>query len=96
MSEQIVIGKATSSVTAARGVLVKLVLFSISLGVVPISSYFASQKYLWNGNSTYAALTAIVSANVILVAYIITSVWEDTTSTRDVSAKPSLETKKHQ
>jgi len=77
-------------------VLFKLVMFSISLGLVPISSYFASLKYLWNGNSTYAAITAVVSANVVLVAYIISSVLEDTTNTPDASVTPSLENKKHQ
>ncbi|KAF8076269.1 hypothetical protein FPV67DRAFT_407039 [Lyophyllum atratum] len=95
MTEQVAIGKATE-LTAARSVLIKLVLFSISLGLVPISGYFASQKYLWNGNSTYAAITAVVSANLVLVAYIISSVLEDKTSAPDTSTKLPLDTKKHQ
>jgi len=59
------------------GVLLKLVAFSLSLGIVPIASYFASEKYIWNGNSTFAAMTAIVAANIVLVAYIITSLRDD-------------------
>jgi hypothetical protein len=34
-----------------RAVLVKLVAFSISLAVVPITLYFVSLKYIWNGQS---------------------------------------------
>jgi len=84
------------------GVLFKLIIFSLSLGIVPLSSYFLSLKYIWNGehlfissnlfvqfshnraeNATFAAITAVVSANIVLVAYIITSVLED----KQVSSK---------
>ncbi|THH17965.1 hypothetical protein EW146_g2961 [Bondarzewia mesenterica] len=61
----------------AQGVLVKLIIFSLSLGILPIGSYFISNKYIWKGNSTYSAITAIVAANIVLVAYIVTSVVED-------------------
>jgi uncharacterized membrane protein YjgN (DUF898 family) len=83
----------------STGVLFKLIIFSLSLGIVPITSYFASEKYIWNGaflgadlfhsarlspdllafigNSTFAAITAVVAANVVLVAYIISSVRDD-------------------
>jgi len=81
----------------STGVLFKLVVFSLSLGLVPITSYFASEKYIWNGaswfttstledlpdplasagNSTFAAITAVVAANVVLVAYIISSLRDD-------------------
>jgi len=65
------------TVEDGKGVLLKLIIFSLSLGIVPITSYFASEKYIWNGNSTFAAITAVVSANVVLVAYIISSLRED-------------------
>ncbi|KAH7343722.1 hypothetical protein B0J17DRAFT_713884 [Rhizoctonia solani] len=58
-------------------VLFKLSGFSIALAVVPLSSYFLSLNYVWGGNSTYAALTAVVSANVVLIAYILLSISED-------------------
>ena len=78
----------------STGVLFKLVAFSVSLGIVPIASYFASEKYIWNGasravsstlssptcipgNSTFAAITAVVAANVVLVAYIVSSLRDD-------------------
>ncbi|KAJ7095276.1 hypothetical protein B0H15DRAFT_775539 [Mycena belliarum] len=72
---------------AASGQLAKLVFFSLSLGIIPISSYFASMKYLWNGNATYAALTAVVGANVVLVAYIITSILDDKRPTAPAESK---------
>ncbi|KAH9977983.1 hypothetical protein BGW80DRAFT_1166345, partial [Lactifluus volemus] len=59
------------------GVLVKLIIFSLSLGIIPITSYFASERYVWNGNSTLAAITAIVAANIVLVAYIVSSLSDD-------------------
>ena len=34
-----------------RGVLAKLLIFALSLGIVPISSYFLSRDYLWDGTS---------------------------------------------
>ncbi|KAF5369781.1 hypothetical protein D9758_001151 [Tetrapyrgos nigripes] len=76
MAEQIAIAKANSEV-AQRGTLVKLIIFSLSLGIAPLSAYYASLKYIWNGNATWAALTAVLTANFVLVAYIITSIYED-------------------
>lgn len=99
----------------SSGVLAKLLIFSFSLAVVPLTSYFLSEKYIWNGmsclntvmnaaesifmgytgNSTFAAITAIVAANIVLVLYIIISVLEDKSAT---SQPPSstTETKKTQ
>ncbi|KAH9966139.1 hypothetical protein BC827DRAFT_1125396, partial [Russula dissimulans] len=67
------------------GVLLKLVTFAVSLALVPISMYFASEKYLWNGNSTFSAITAVVAANVVLVTYIVASLRDD---------RPEQETRK--
>jgi len=76
MSEQAKASNITDQ-TAKGGVLLKLIAFSLSLGIVPISSYFLSEKYVWNGNSNYAAITAVLAANVVLVVYIIVSILED-------------------
>ncbi|KAJ8523528.1 hypothetical protein ONZ45_g42 [Pleurotus djamor] len=73
--------------------LFKLAIFTLALGVLPLTSYFGSLHYVWEGNATYAAITAIVAANVVLVAYIITSVLEDQQSTPS-SASSAQETKK--
>jgi len=93
MSEQVVMSKINDS-AAAGGVLVKLLIFSLSLGIVPIAGYFASLKFLWKGDATYAAITAVVLANIVLVAYIVTSIWEDQNSAPGKTATP--ETKKKQ
>ncbi|KAJ7047478.1 hypothetical protein C8F04DRAFT_1247123 [Mycena alexandri] len=90
MSAPVAAGKLADDV-ASTGQLAKLIVFSLSLGIVPITSYFGSMKYLWNGNATYAALTAVVSANLVLVAYIITAVLDDKRTT-----SPATESKKTQ
>lgn len=75
---------------AADGaVLFKLTSFSAALAIVPLSSYFLSMKFLWGGNSTYAAITAILSANVVLILYIIVSISEDQKSQPATSKKES-------
>ncbi|KAL0949709.1 hypothetical protein HGRIS_009746 [Hohenbuehelia grisea] len=76
MSEQTAIAKLNQQIVA-RGVLIKLVIFTLALAIAPLGSYFGSLKYLWDGNSTYAAITAVMSANVVLVVYIIMSLLED-------------------
>ncbi|KAF8211223.1 hypothetical protein K438DRAFT_28773 [Mycena galopus ATCC 62051] len=84
-------GKIAADV-ASNGQLAKLLFFSLSLGLVPITSYFGSLKYLWNGNATYSAFTAVGAANLILVAYIITAVLDD----QKTAPSPPKETKKTQ
>ncbi|KAJ6539237.1 hypothetical protein B0H19DRAFT_1177879 [Mycena capillaripes] len=91
MSAQAAVGKLNEDV-ASSAQLAKLVFFSLSLGILPISAYFGSLKYVWNGNATYAALTAVVGANVVLIAYIVTSILDD----RSTSPKPPKESKKTQ
>ncbi|PPQ77361.1 hypothetical protein CVT25_010943 [Psilocybe cyanescens] len=84
MSEQVAVSKINAE--AAAGV---------SLGVIPISSYFLSLKYLWNENATFAAITAVVSANVVLVAYIISAIREDRQTAIPKDQKETPETKKN-
>lgn len=76
---------------ADSAVLFKLSGFSMALAIVPLSSYFISMNYVWGGNSTYAAITAIVSANVVLVLYILLSISEDRGAQ---SGAPKKESKK--
>ncbi|KAJ6629097.1 hypothetical protein B0H10DRAFT_1776694 [Mycena sp. CBHHK59/15] len=92
MSEQVAVGKLNDD-AASRGVMAKLVFFTLSLGIVPITSYFGSMKYVWDGNATYAAITSIISANVVLVAYIISSILDDK---RTATPPPPQESKKTQ
>ncbi|KAJ3545326.1 hypothetical protein NMY22_g2484 [Coprinellus aureogranulatus] len=109
MSEQRAIGQLNAN-AAQSGVLAKLIVFSVALGALPLSSYYASVKYLWpgqgrsgyvswnshelmslTGNDIYAAVLAVVAANIVLVSYIIVAALEERKSTP--AAKPE-ETKK--
>ncbi|KAI0832531.1 hypothetical protein BC628DRAFT_1414821 [Trametes gibbosa] len=77
MSEQAAAGKLVAQGDQSGGVLVKLIIFALSLGIVPLSSYFLSRDYLWDGNTIYAAITAIVAANTVLVLYIVEAMREE-------------------
>jgi len=82
---------------AQGAVLAKLIIFSLSLAFAPISSYFFSLSYVWNGNSTYAAITAIIAANIVLVSYIVISIIEDKgDQERSASVKEAFESRKSQ
>ncbi|KZT12806.1 uncharacterized protein LAESUDRAFT_16935 [Laetiporus sulphureus 93-53] len=81
MSEQAASTQIADQTASQSGVLAKLLIFSAALAVAPIASYFLSKDYLWDGNTTLAAVTAIVTANVVLVAYIIMSVREERQAT---------------
>ncbi|KAF8313250.1 hypothetical protein DL93DRAFT_2167958 [Clavulina sp. PMI_390] len=95
MAEKVAPMKAIDK-AASSGAMFKLLAFSIALAVVPISSYFVSLNRFWDGNNTYAAITAVISANVVLVSYIILSVLEDQgDQARIDSAKQGLESKKN-
>ncbi|KAG2013781.1 hypothetical protein CC2G_010655 [Coprinopsis cinerea AmutBmut pab1-1] len=83
-----------NSQAAQSGVLIKLIVFSLSLGIVPLSAYYGTLNYLWEGNTIYAAITAIVSANLILVAYIITAAAEESSAKPSDSKGTESETKK--
>ncbi|EGN96873.1 hypothetical protein SERLA73DRAFT_185089 [Serpula lacrymans var. lacrymans S7.3] len=93
MSEKTAIPKVTAT-TASRAILLKLIFFSASLAVLPISSYFISQKYFWSGNANYAAITAVLVANAVLVSYIVSSVMDDKESMRSAEQHKLGESKK--
>ncbi|KAK0206517.1 hypothetical protein DFS33DRAFT_594854 [Desarmillaria ectypa] len=84
----------TNAKMASRSTLAQLVLFSLSLGILPISSYFLSLKYVWHGNSTWAAITAVAAANIVLVAYIFASLRDDIKPTDSKTPAKDSETRK--
>jgi len=91
MSSQGVSAESSTQTAKEGGVLLKLVIFAVSLALVPISMYFASEKYLWNGNSTLSAITAVVAANVVLILYIVASLRDDRA---EQEARKPLESRK--
>ncbi|KAG1793373.1 uncharacterized protein BJ212DRAFT_487276 [Suillus subaureus] len=93
MSDQVAAAKASEQ-AASRAALMKLLFFAATLAILPISSYFFSEKYVWSGNSNYAAITAICAANIVLIAYIVVSLMEDKQSFKEAEEKKLSETKK--
>jgi len=59
------------------GVVFRLVTFAVALALVPLSTFFGTKNYIFNDNSTYAAIAAVAAANVVLITYIVQSVLED-------------------
>lgn len=66
--------------TGYSAVLYKLVLFALLMAVVPIGTYFSTLNYLWDGSTTFAAISAIAAANLILVGYVVVAFREDAAS----------------
>ncbi|KAI4747470.1 hypothetical protein E4T50_02183 [Aureobasidium sp. EXF-12298] len=59
-------------------VIVKLLLFTFAMIILPISSYFLTLNTLYSaGNSTFAGATAAIIANIVLIGYVIVAMRED-------------------
>ncbi|KAH0293581.1 hypothetical protein M436DRAFT_35232 [Aureobasidium namibiae CBS 147.97] len=58
-------------------VIVKLLLFTFAMIILPISSYFITLNTIYSGNSTFAGATAAIIANVVLIGYVIVAMRED-------------------
>ncbi|KAG2206108.1 hypothetical protein INT47_003757 [Mucor saturninus] len=58
------------------GVITKLLGFSAALFAFPIVTFFLTLHSLFDGNTTYAAGAAAVMANVVVILYIITAIYE--------------------
>ncbi|ODN76191.1 hypothetical protein L202_06112 [Cryptococcus amylolentus CBS 6039] len=63
--------------TVHPAVLGKLITFAVLMAVVPIGTYFGSLNYIWEGSTTFSAISAIVAANLILVGYVVLAFKED-------------------
>ncbi|KAI9317763.1 hypothetical protein BX666DRAFT_2027029 [Dichotomocladium elegans] len=70
------VGSGNAAAAVSITVVVKLLAFTIAMIVLPIGSYYATLNRLFDGNGIYAAVTAAVVANLVVVAYIITAVLE--------------------
>ncbi|KAJ3552716.1 hypothetical protein NM688_g4008 [Phlebia brevispora] len=98
MSEQTKVANVTAQTAEQSGVLAKLLALTLSLAFAPITCYYISRDYVWSGNGTFAAITAVLAANLVLAVYIVLSMREERQSTEasqpksDSAAK--VETKK--
>ncbi|WWC66826.1 uncharacterized protein I206_100733 [Kwoniella pini CBS 10737] len=52
-------------------VLYKLIIFAVAMAVVPIGTYYVVLSYFTKGNTIASAIAAIVTANLVLIAYIV-------------------------
>lgn len=70
---------ANSDVTPAvpANVIFKLLAFTLAMVAAPIGMYFLTVNSIFSGNSTWAGVTAAVTANVVLFAYIFVAWQED-------------------
>ncbi|KAI5867042.1 VMA21-like domain-containing protein [Durotheca rogersii] len=71
-------------------VIMKLLIFTIGMVVIPIGSYFLTVNNLFNGNSTYAGGLAAIMANVVLVGYVIVAMNEDQSDQLEAERKKKI------
>ncbi|KAL2008864.1 hypothetical protein VTN00DRAFT_7058 [Thermoascus crustaceus] len=71
--------QADSDVTPAvpAGVIYKLLGFTIAMIALPIGMYFLTVDSIFGGNTTFGGITAAITANAVLVAYIVVAWKED-------------------
>ncbi|KAI8611770.1 hypothetical protein BC830DRAFT_1053196, partial [Chytriomyces sp. MP71] len=58
-------------------VLAKVAFFSVLMFTLPLAIYFATIDNLFRGQSLYSAICAVVTANLVLVAFIVVAFTED-------------------
>ncbi|OAD70023.1 hypothetical protein PHYBLDRAFT_94991, partial [Phycomyces blakesleeanus NRRL 1555(-)] len=58
-------------------VMTKLIGFSLAMFILPIMTFYTTVDRIFGGNTTYAAGSAAVVANVVLIGYIIVAFMED-------------------
>ncbi|KAI8983949.1 hypothetical protein BDF20DRAFT_911135 [Mycotypha africana] len=64
-------------------VIIKLVVFTAALFILPIVTYYLTLNKAFHGNATYAAVAAVGVANAVVVAYIITAFFEKQKDKKD-------------
>ncbi|KAI1312252.1 vacuolar ATPase assembly integral membrane protein vma21 [Mortierella claussenii] len=82
---------APASTAVATSTLLKLAFFTVAMICFPIGIYFVTLDRYFDGNATYAGISAAVMANVVLFAYVMVAVMEDSQSSR-----PPVSIKKQQ
>ncbi|KAK2801382.1 hypothetical protein FQN50_007767 [Emmonsiellopsis sp. PD_5] len=69
--------EANSAPAVPSDVLLKLLLFTAAMICAPLGVYFASVNTLFKGNSTYAGASAALTANLVLIGYVVVAMRED-------------------
>ncbi|KAJ5463462.1 hypothetical protein N7475_008406 [Penicillium sp. IBT 31633x] len=81
--------QASSDVTPAvpADVIYKLLGFTAAMVAGPIGMYFLTVNTIFSGSSTLAGITAAITANVVLFAYIYVA-WKEDQEDKKVATKP--------
>lgn len=83
----------SQSPSVSTSVIAKLLLFSAAMIVLPLSAYYLSLEYLFQGYKTnYAAITAAITANLVVAGYVVVAFLEDDTAS--TPAKNTIAQKK--
>ncbi|KAI9028939.1 hypothetical protein CLU79DRAFT_716547 [Phycomyces nitens] len=61
----------------SAGVMAKLIGFSLAMFILPILTFYTTVDGVFGGNTTYAAGSAAVVANVVVIGYVIVAFMED-------------------
>ncbi|KAI9306150.1 hypothetical protein BJ944DRAFT_264032 [Cunninghamella echinulata] len=81
-NNKIIKEKPTTEATATRpniskAVIIKLLVFSALLFIAPIATYYYSVDNVFSGNRNYAAGAAALTANLVVICYILAAMLED-------------------
>ncbi|PGH14892.1 hypothetical protein AJ79_02755 [Helicocarpus griseus UAMH5409] len=74
---QIPPGTTNGESSIPSDVILKLLFFTAAMICAPLGVYYASVNALFKGNATYAGATAAVTANLVLIGYVIVAMRED-------------------
>ncbi|KAJ2667258.1 vacuolar ATPase assembly integral membrane protein vma21 [Coemansia sp. RSA 1199] len=80
---------AVQSPQIPGNVIKKLVAFSVTLLIAPILTYFLSLNFVFAGSTTPAAITAAVTANIVLAAYVYAAWVEESDDNSSYSKRKS-------
>ncbi|KAL9048860.1 MAG: hypothetical protein Q9162_007511 [Coniocarpon cinnabarinum] len=70
-------GTSNTSPAVPMSVVYKLLFFTAAMVIAPLGVYFITAQTIFAGNNTWAGALAAITANVVLIAYIIVAVQED-------------------
>ncbi|KAL8874607.1 MAG: hypothetical protein Q9174_000070 [Haloplaca sp. 1 TL-2023] len=70
-------GKSDIAPAVPAAVIFKLLGFTAAMFGGPIGVYFLTLNTIFHGSSTWAGATAAVTANLVLIAYVIVAMKED-------------------
>ncbi|KAL8902109.1 MAG: hypothetical protein Q9192_000176 [Flavoplaca navasiana] len=69
--------KSNTTPAVPGAVILKLLGFTAAMFGGPISVYFLTVNTVFRGNSTWAGATAAITANLVLIAYVVVAMKED-------------------